>query len=46
MKKTNTKLQLKSSTVRVLSEAELRNVRGGAVALLEVDNPSKNPTAC
>jgi malate/lactate dehydrogenase len=47
MKKTNTRLQLTTSTVRVLRGAELEVVRGGAAALLLVPgNPSNSPTAC
>jgi hypothetical protein len=42
MKKSTTKLQLKTSTIRLLQDRELTEVRGGEAAL----RPSVVPTHC
>ena len=48
MKKTSTRLQLKTTTVRLLQNSELGKVRGGEgeVLLAFEGNPSNNPTHC
>jgi hypothetical protein len=42
MKKTNTKLQLKTNTIRVLQTDELTAVHGGAISVA----PTNSPTNC
>jgi hypothetical protein len=44
MKKTNIKLQLKTSTIRILQDDELAGVNGGAGA--DRRTPTNNPTQC
>jgi hypothetical protein len=43
MQKTRTKLQLKTSTIRILQDSQLAAVNGGRT---NADAPTNNPTLC
>ena len=46
MKKTVTKLQLNTNTIRLLQDSQLEGVVGGAAPRAPTANCSQTPTAC